>query len=162
MSTVRAWVLNAASGVRVGEVRLAGSSSWAQRFGGGPLRAGVSVKHLTTRDGSSLDWAAIRQVRDWCEGGKHSLALTDGDRLLGEWLVVRRETGTSEDGVIPVTGFELDGYPAFRMLRKDYIYGAIDIAHLARNLLLDAFTWDTPAISITVPTVTAGVDIACR
>lgn len=155
--TVRAWVAQALTGTIIGEVRLVGASNWGSRFGGGVFNANVSVGHLTSKDRTTLDWDAIEQVVEWCNGGQNSIVLTLGDVCLGEWWLLKREEGASASGTLPVTGIEWDGYPAFRPLEKDYIYGATDQLTIARNLLYDCFMWGQDTMSITVPSVASGV-----
>src|SRR5690625_4063004 len=105
MVAVRAWAVHALTGQVAGEVRLAGSSRFASRFGGGDFSAGISVGHLLRRDGRGMDWAAVQRVVEWCTGGRYTLALTAGSALLGEWLIWRHEE-TTDDGTIHVRGFE--------------------------------------------------------
>lgn len=151
---VRVWVAEALSGNVVGELRLAGGSSWGSRFGGGAFEANVSVGHLRSRTGGTLDWAAIQQVVEWCTGGKYSLVLTLGTVCLGEWLIMSRAEGTTADGLLPISGVEWDGYPAFRYLEKAYKYLSAPRVQLAAILLTDAFQFEQPGMQITVPAST--------
>lgn len=148
---VRVWVAEALTGNIVGELRLAGESSWASRFGGGAFQASVSVGHLRSRTGGTLDWAAIQQVLEWCTGGKYSLVLTLGTTCLGEWLLMTRKEGTTADGVLPIGGIEWDGYPAFRYLEKHYRNPAHPRRQLAATLLEDCFRIGQATMQITIP-----------
>ncbi|MBE7701273.1 hypothetical protein H9623_13310 [Oerskovia sp. Sa1BUA8] len=156
MTAVRAWVAQALTGNIVGEVTLAGSSSWSSRFGGGTFRAGISVGHLLTRDRTKIDWAAVSRVVSWCTGGRYTLVLTRGTTCLGEWLIMRH-TETTTDGILQVEGMEWDGYPALRSLNDNYIYTGVDQITIARTLLQAAFVSYQPTMQITIPTATSGV-----
>lgn len=148
---VRVWVAEALSGTIVGEVTLSGSSTWGSRFGGGTFKASISTGHLRSRTGGTLDWAAIGQVVEWTTGGKYTLVLTLGTVCLGEWLIMERTEGTTEDGVVPVAGVEWDGYPAFRYLERDLRYTSAPRMQLASILLTEVFTQGQSGMQITVP-----------
>lgn len=156
MAEIRAWAVHALTGDVAGEIRLAGHSRFASRFGGGDFSAGVSVGHLLRRDGQGMDWPAVQRVVEWCTGGRYTLALTHDDTLLGEWLIWSHEE-TTDDGVIAVRGFEWDGYPAFRSLNDNYIFSSSDQLTIARRLLNDAYTSYQPSMQITFQQHGSGV-----
>lgn len=152
---VTAWVCEAQSGNVVGRMPLAHGASFSSRFGGGAFTAQVPLGTLRTRDGSGPDLPAIRDALAWCDGGKHTLLLTEGDRTLGEWLIWTH-TPATPDGMMTISGFEWDGYPKFRSLNDDYVYKtATDIGTITRRLLQDAFS-SYQSTQITVPAFTAG------
>lgn len=153
---VRVWVAEALTGDVVGEVRLAGPSTWESRFGGGTCTASVSLGHLVARDRTTLDWAAIARTMGLIVGGKRTFVLTLGTLVLGEWLLMSHGEGTS-DGTVEVQGVELDGYPAFRSLNIDYWGSEADQLTLARMLLWGCFVNDQTTMQLDIPTVTSGV-----
>lgn len=153
---VRLWACEALSGNVVGELLLSGASTWSSRFGGGTFRADVSVGHLRSRDRTTLDWPAIARTIDMLTPGKHTLVLTLGTVVLGEWLIMNRDEGTSA-GTIPVQGMELDGYTAYRSLNQDYWGSEADQLTLARMLLWGCLVADQTSMQIDIPTVTSGV-----
>lgn len=157
---VRVWVAEALSGNVIDEVLLAGSSTWSSRFGGGTCSASVSLGHLVARDRRTLDWDAIARTVDLLTGGKHTLVLTVGTVVLGEWLLMSRDEGTGDRsiaGTLEIKGVELDGYTAFRSLNYDYWGSDADQLTLARMLLWDCFINDQLAMKIDIPTVASGV-----
>lgn len=151
MTRFRAWVAEALSGDVVGEVHLSGQAQFISRFGGGTFTAGVSVAHLTRRDGDGPDWDAVERVVEWCTGGKYTLVLTQGQTTIGEWLIVR-PLGATDSGVIRIDGHELDGYPAMRAIFKAYKGTDVEQFTIGRELLVDAFLGGQSSMNLTVPT----------
>ena len=151
MSRFRFWVAEVLSGDIVGEFRLVGSSSWSNRFGGGQFRANVSLSHLRTRNGSSPDWGAVEQVMDWCTGGKYSVVVEMGSTIVGEWLIFSHEPTTSE-GHVTISGFEWDGYPAFRSLNSVLKYDDVDQMTIAKDLLDSVYLSFQSELNMTIPT----------
>lgn len=154
MTRFRAWVAEALSGDVVGEVHLSGQAQFISRFGGGTFTAGVSVAHLTRRDGDGPDWDAVERVVEWCTGGKYTLVLTQGQTTIGEWLIVR-PLGATDSGVIRIDGHELDGYPAMRAIFKAYKGTDVEQFTIGRELLVDAFLGGQSSMNLTVPTPAA-------
>lgn len=153
MSRFRFWAVEALSGDVVGEFRLVGRSSWSCRFGGGTFRAGVSLGHLRTRNGSGPDWGAVDRVMSWCTGGRFNVVVSQGSRTVGEWLIFSHEP-TTADGVVPISGFEWDGYPAFRSLNSIYKYDDVEQLTIAKDLLEDVFLSFQHELNLDVPTPT--------
>lgn len=151
---VTAWVCDAQSGNVQGSLPLAPGGRFAARFGGGAFTAQVPLGELRTRDGRGPDTGAIQRILDWCDGGKYSLLLTAGTTVLGEWLIWQHAPATAT-GLLPISGFEWDGYPKFRSLNDNYIYKNADLGTMARALLQDAFS-SYQFTQITVPAFTAG------
>ncbi|ROR97862.1 hypothetical protein EDD28_2472 [Salana multivorans] len=81
---------NALSGEVLGELRLAGGGDWSSHLEGGECTASISVGHLLRADGESMDEDAVARVVDLTEPGRRVLLVTDGQRLLGEWLIWER------------------------------------------------------------------------
>lgn len=154
---LRYWLAEALSGVIGPEVRLQGTPQFASQFGGGTFRADIMLGHLRTLDGSR-DTAAIREVLSWTTGGKYTLVVSYGDTAVGEWLIWQSDPA-SGDGPVRVSGFELDGYPAFRSLNDDYRFSGTDQLQLASRLLRDAFS-SYQDFEITVPWPSSGVNRA--
>lgn len=152
---MRLWSVDALTGTVAGELP-AVSGSFSQRFGGGTADFQVPLAHLRTRDGMSVDWAAVQRVIGLVSGGNHTVVLTQGTSVVGEWLLMERPESIA-DGVIPIRGIEWDGYPALRSLHASYSYENTDQLSIARDLLLDAFQGWQPSFQITVPTQTSGV-----
>lgn len=145
---LRYWLTEALSGTIGPEVRVQGSPQFGSRFGGGTFSADLMLGHLRTVTGG-LDFRAINEVLSWADGGRYSITVTQGTDCAGEWLIWRTNP-VDGDGPVGVSGFELDGYPAFRSLNDDYVGGNFDQLNLAARLLRDAF-YSHQDFAITVP-----------
>lgn len=152
---LRYWLANALTGDIGPEVRLQGSPQFTSKFGGGTFTADIMLGHLRRLDGS-LDAAAVLEVLSWSEGGKYSLVVTSSTSYSGEWLIWRRDP-INEGGPARISGFELDGYPAFRSLNDDYV-GGFDQLNIAARLLRDAFYSHQP-LAITVPWIDSATGV---
>lgn len=151
---LRYWLAETLTGNIGPEVRVQGSPSFVSQFGGGTFTADLMVQDMRTLDGR-LDTGAISRVLSWSEGGKYSLLATYGRVCVGEWLIWRTDP-VSADAPVRVTGFELDGYPAFRSLNDDYVYRSADQMHIASRLLRDAF-YSYQDFEINVPWPDSGI-----
>lgn len=149
---LRYWLADTLSGTIGPEVKIQGEPRFTSRFGGGDFTADIMLGHLRTLDGG-LDAAAIHEVLSWTVGGKHSLVVTAGTSYSGEWLIWRSDS-VDRDGLARVSGFELDGYPAFRSLNDDYRFTDTDQLTMGARLLRDAFYSYQP-FEITVPWATS-------
>ena len=145
---LRYWLTEALSGVIGPEVTVQGAPRFESRFGGGTFEADLMLGHLRTTSGG-LDFRAISEVLSWADGGRYSITVTQGTACVGEWLIWRTHPVDGE-GPVKVSGFELDGYPAFRSLNDNYRGRTLDQINLAARLLRDAFYSYQP-FQITVP-----------
>ena len=151
---LRYWLAEALTGTIGPEVKVQGQPRFVSRFGGGDFSASIMLGHLRTLDGR-LDSAAIDEVLSWTVGGKYSLVVTSGSSCVGEWLIWRSDP-VGDGGPVTVTGFELDGYPAFRSLNDDYVYVGDDQLNIAARLLRDAF-FSYQDFHISIPWLSSGV-----
>lgn len=155
---VRAWITEALSGTVQGEVLLAGGSL-ASSFGGADCSADLAVGHLTTRDGTSMDWDALSLVRRWADGGRWALVVTAGQAVIGEWLLMSSQAKLN-DTSISVRGVEWEGFPALRSLMRSYNMPGVDMLDACRALWTDAFqTNQAPAFDLAMPSGTVGVKV---
>lgn len=153
---LRYWVCNALTGEMVQQVNLEGASSFSSRLGGGQFSANLSLS-LLTRDRTQPDWPAIRTLVDNVTTGRHSLLVTAGTLLLGEWWIWSQASEVA-GWSLPITGFEFEGYPAYRRIETDFRYGTpTDTLHIARDVLQGAYRHRQPSMNMTVPTVASGV-----
>lgn len=76
--------------------------------------------------------------------------MSQGLRTVGEWLIFSHEP-TTADGLVPISGFEWDGYPAFRCLNAVYKYDNVEQLVIARDLLQDAFLSFQSELNIDIP-----------
>lgn len=154
---LRYWLAEALTGDVGPEVKLQGSPRFSSRFGGGDFAADIMLGHLRTRSGAR-DSAAINEVLSWTEGGKFTIVITHGNVCRGEWLIWK-SSPVDSDAPISVSGFELDGYPAFRSLNANYQFTAADQLHIGSRLLRDAF-YSHQDFAITIPWPTSGINRA--
>lgn len=152
---VRFWSINALTGTVAGELP-ACSGTVSSRFGGGTATIQIPLAHLRTRNSDGVDWNAVKRVLALVSGGNHTIVVTHGTTVLGEWLLMKRPENIAS-GVIQVEGMEWDGYPALRSLHASYTYTNVDQLTIARDLLLGAFPGWQESFAITVPTVNSGV-----
>lgn len=155
---LRYWIGDALSGDVLGEVRAAGRGSLVSRLGGGTCTLNVSLSHLKTRDGKSMDVDAVVHTLGLLTGGRRTLIATDHlKRVVGgtEWLLMKEPRSTSS-GSVRVQGMEWDGYPALRSLNANYIQSGDQLA-LAKVLLDAAFLSFNSGMQITIPPATSGV-----
>lgn len=155
---LRYWIGDAKSGTVLGEVRAVGGGRLISRLGGGDCTLNVSLSHLKTQDGKSMDVDAVVHTLGMLTGGRRTLIATDHlKRIVGgtEWLLMKEPRSTSS-GSVRVQGMEWDGYPALRSLNADYIQSGDQLA-LAKVLLDAAFLSFNTGMTITIPAATSGV-----
>lgn len=150
---IRVWAANALSGEVLGELRLAGGGDWSSHLEGGECTASISVGHLLRADGESMDEDAVARVVDLTEPGRRVLLVTDGQRLLGEWLIWERHD--DDPGVLTVMGREWTAYPEQRLLSAA-LSTTDDQLSIAQTLLAEAFTGGQ-GVQIAIPPAVSGV-----
>ncbi|QCR53202.1 hypothetical protein C1N80_06150 [Brachybacterium sp. SGAir0954] len=139
---LKAWIVEATTGDVVTQVLLTRGSSAESMIGGGSLRAEVILAGYTNSNGDR-DSGAIATVLGLVTGGRHTLLLTDGTTVVGEWLMWTHER--DHDAVtVPVTGFEWEKYPQYRSNHQNYRYKNVDAGTIHRNALFDAYNTFQP------------------
>ena len=151
-----AWIVEATTGDVVTQVTLTDSSTATSVLGGGALRAEIVLPGYRTADGGR-DARVLEQVLSLATGGRHTLLLTDGTTVVGEWLMwthVREHDALT----VPVTGFEWEQYPRYRSNHRNFRYTDTDAGQIHRDALYDAYNTFQPgdAQMVVTPTPSFG------
>ena len=157
---VRFWACEAHTGDVIAELPSAGSSSFTLALGGGRAQLEIPLGHLTKKDGSP-DLGACQRVLDSCAPGARTVAVTAGETVLGEWLIMRRSRGFA-DGTVKISGLEWDAYPPQRQVHTQRFISGDVTGSLAKTLLQDLFSGQNGNITVSVPTVNSGLSGSIR
>lgn len=156
---VKVWACDPQTGNVLGQMPIADGARFVSRLGGGIFNAQVPLGQFRTRDGSSPDLGAIRRFLDWCDGGRHTLLVTDGTEVIGEWLTWKHGQ-PSDGGLLPISGIEWDAYPQFRSLFTRFQYTNADLGTVVRDLLAGAiFEYQSETMGFTIPAITTGIRV---
>ena len=153
---LRTWLVETLTGDVVTRIHMTDRSQFTSVIGGGQMRGEISLAKLRNLDGSR-SISASRQVLQSLENGMHTILVTSGNSVIGEWVIWRftREHGAS---TIPVTGFEWDDYPQYRSIHTTFKHTATDAGVLHRAALIDSYGMFQPgdAEIVQVPAVSFG------
>ncbi|UVY83789.1 hypothetical protein NLU66_16505 [Brachybacterium sp. NBEC-018] len=149
---LRAWIVEATTGDVVTRVTLTEGSRATSLLGGGSLQAEVVLPEYCAASGGR-DASAVETILSLVTGGRHTLLLTDGTDVVGEWLMWTHER--DHDALtVPVTGFEWEQYPQYRSNHQNYRYKNVDAGTIHRNALHDAYNTFQPGSAQMVVTPT--------
>lgn len=156
---LRAWIVEATTGDVVTRVTLTNGSTATSELGGGTLRASLVMPEYRAKSGGR-DLAATMTILSLVTGGRHTLLLTDGNDVVGEWLMWTHER--DHDALtVPITGFEWEQYPKFRSVHHPYKQKNVDLGVVHRNALFDVYNTFQPgdAQMVVCPTPDIGHNV---
>lgn len=149
---LRAWIVEATTGDVVTRVTLTEKSRATSMLGGGPLQVEVVLPEYRAASGGR-DASAVETILSLVTGGRHTLLLTDGTDVVGEWLMWTHER--DHDALtVPVTGFEWEQYPQYRSNHQNFRYKNTDAGQIHRDALYDAYNTFQPGSAQMVVTPT--------
>lgn len=152
---LRAWIVDSLTGDVVTRVEMTPGSTFTSVIGGGVLRGQLVLANLTDRDGTR-DSSALLTVLQAMGGGRHSILLTSGTTVLGEWVVFGYTRDHDAD-VAAVSGFEWDDYPQYRSIHTSFMHdGTLDAGRIHYAAMVDVFNMfqpgDAEIVRISAPT----------
>lgn len=159
---LRAWFVEIATGNVVAPARLADGSNLGVEIGGGTMSAEVVLAKYARPDGSP-DVAVIGKLLDYCIGGRYTLLLTDGQAVVGEWLIWTHDRN-ADAGTIPITGFAWEKYPKFRSTYNTTNVTNVDAGEVHSISLHRAYNLFQPdnAELVSVPTPKFGQKVTLK
>lgn len=159
---LNAWFCRIATGEVVAPAFLADGSRFTLQIGGGTMSASLLLSKYA-RPNASPDPAVIEQLLDYVTGGQYTLLLTDGQTVVGEWLIWTHQRGSSGPGV-PFTGIPWEQYPKYRSVFNTTNVENVDAGEVHSLSLHRAYNLFQPnnAELVTVPTPRFGKKVTLK
>lgn len=139
---LRAWIVDSLTGDVITRVDMAPGTSFTSVIGGGRLSGQIVLSSLRDRDGSR-DTSALLTVLQAMGGGRHSILLTAGTTVLGEWVAFGYVRDHDSD-TAPVSGFEWDDYPQYRSIHTDFKHSSTDVGSIHYDAMVDVYNQFQP------------------
>ena len=122
---LRTWITDSLSGVVISRVHMTPGSLFGLVIGGGSMSGEVVLSSLRSLDGSPSP-AALQSMLGTLEEGRHSILLTAGTEVVGEWLLFGH-VRDHDAATVPVSGIEWDAYPQYRSIHTPLTYSNTDV-----------------------------------
>lgn len=158
---LRTWLVDSLTGDVIARLDMTPGSRFTSVIGGGRMTGEVVLSSLRDRD-ESRDTSALLTVLQAFGGGRHSILLTSGTTVLGEWVMFGyvRDHGAA---TAPVSGFEWDDYPQYRSIHTDFKYTNTDAGQIYHDAMVDVYNTFQPAdreiVVSTAPTLGHRMDM---
>lgn len=152
---LRTWLVDSLTGDVIARLDMTPSSRFTSVIGGGRMTGEVVLSSLRDRDGSR-DTSALLTVLQAMGGGRHSILLTSGTTVLGEWVVFGY-VRDHDAATAAVSGFEWDDYPQYRSIHTPFVHdGTLDAGRIHYAAMVDVYNMfqpdNTELVQIAMPT----------
>ena len=158
---LRTWFVEIETGDVVAPAPLVNGSQLGIELGGGTFTAQLALTRYALPDGTP-DGAVIEKLLDYVTGGRHTLLATDGQSVLGEWLIWTHDRD-ADSGTVPFTGFTWEDYPKYRSTFNTTNVKDADAGEVHSISLHRAYNLFQPAAElVSVPTPRFGQKVTLK